>query len=245
MKQNASSTNYYDILHVQPSAPPAIIKNAYRAIMLSMKQHPDLGGDTDKAALINQAYETLSDEEKRAEYDQMLVEQQHNSNSSVTEPDSFKQSQNQSNTQPQKPIDEKTGSRCPFCYQFNRVPSAELIDCSGCSSPLDPPLSGLSSDKVARSIDRVPKDTAIQILEDSQSQAKIANLRDLSPHGLGFVLDGNLSAQQVVKVACSLFEGLATIAHKRPIENGQVFYGAQFLTLRFHSTSGNFISTHL
>lgn len=37
--------------------------------MQKLRAHPDLGGDTAKALLINEAYETLSDSEKRHQYD--------------------------------------------------------------------------------------------------------------------------------------------------------------------------------
>jgi curved DNA-binding protein CbpA len=61
--------NYYRILQVQCDAPPEIIRASYRTIMRELKQHPDLGGDQWNACVINEAYETLSDNVKRAEYD--------------------------------------------------------------------------------------------------------------------------------------------------------------------------------
>lgn len=62
--------DYYAILGVHPSAEEAVISAAYRA--LAKLYHPDLykGGDAaDRMAKINEAYETLSDKEKRKEYD--------------------------------------------------------------------------------------------------------------------------------------------------------------------------------
>ena len=62
--------DYYAILGVHPSAEEAVISAAYRA--LAKLYHPDLykGADAaDRMAKINEAYETLSDEEKRKEYD--------------------------------------------------------------------------------------------------------------------------------------------------------------------------------
>ena len=62
--------DYYAILGVHPSAEEAVISAAYRA--LAKLYHPDLykGSDAaDRMAKINEAYETLSDEEKRKEYD--------------------------------------------------------------------------------------------------------------------------------------------------------------------------------
>lgn len=61
--------NYYRILNVQPDAPHAVIKASYRALMSTLRQHPDLGGDHATAALINEAWHVLGDEGRRQAYD--------------------------------------------------------------------------------------------------------------------------------------------------------------------------------
>mgnify|MGYP000146057832 CR=1 FL=1 len=58
--------NLYRILHVQPEAPAEVIKAAWRALMSTLRAHPDLGGDTETAARLNAAYEVLSDPVRRA-----------------------------------------------------------------------------------------------------------------------------------------------------------------------------------
>jgi len=59
---------HYDILGVDKTATQDQIKKAYRK--LSMKHHPDKnGGDDTKFKEINEAYETLSDANKRKAYD--------------------------------------------------------------------------------------------------------------------------------------------------------------------------------
>jgi len=63
---------HYDVLGVSRDAPEEVISAAYRAQMLSLKKHPDLGGDTEEAMLINKAYEVLSDPRARNEYDRTL-----------------------------------------------------------------------------------------------------------------------------------------------------------------------------
>ncbi len=68
--------NYYEILEINKNASKEIIDKAYR--VLAKKYHPDLQeGDAkkeceEKLKEINEAYETLSDPEKRSEYDQTL-----------------------------------------------------------------------------------------------------------------------------------------------------------------------------
>ena len=49
------ATDYYEVLHVHPEAPEAVIRASYRALMQKLKMHPDLGGDADTAARINEA----------------------------------------------------------------------------------------------------------------------------------------------------------------------------------------------
>ncbi len=59
--------NFYDLLGVDKKASKADIKKAFRA--QAKKHHPDKGGDAEQFKKINQAYETLSDDNKRANYD--------------------------------------------------------------------------------------------------------------------------------------------------------------------------------
>ena len=60
--------NPYSILGVDKSASQADIKKAYRA--KAKQHHPDKGGDEVEFKKINQAYEVLGDEKKRAQFDQ-------------------------------------------------------------------------------------------------------------------------------------------------------------------------------
>jgi DnaJ-class molecular chaperone with C-terminal Zn finger domain len=59
--------DYYKILGVSPNASPEEIREAY--YRLAHKYHPDKGGDPEKFKEINEAYQVLSDKEKRAQYD--------------------------------------------------------------------------------------------------------------------------------------------------------------------------------
>ena len=68
----AGKRDYYEVLGVDKSADDATIKKAYRN--LAKKYHPDLNPDNKEAEKkfkeVNEAYEVLSDSEKKARYDQ-------------------------------------------------------------------------------------------------------------------------------------------------------------------------------
>lgn len=64
----AGAKDYYDILGVSRTASADEIKKAFRR--QARKHHPDAGGSEERFKELNEAYEVLSDTEKRAQYDQ-------------------------------------------------------------------------------------------------------------------------------------------------------------------------------
>jgi len=60
--------DYYEVLGVAKTATQDEIKKAFHK--LAHKYHPDKGGDEKKFKEINEAYQVLSDQQKRAQYDQ-------------------------------------------------------------------------------------------------------------------------------------------------------------------------------
>lgn len=68
---NENKRDYYEVLGVEKGAADEQIKKAYRK--LAAKYHPDVNHEPDAEAKfkeINEAYEVLSDQEKRSRYDQ-------------------------------------------------------------------------------------------------------------------------------------------------------------------------------
>jgi len=61
---------YYDVLGVNDTASAEEIKGAFKK--LARKHHPDAGGNEEVFKEVSEAYETLSDEAKRDEYDTLL-----------------------------------------------------------------------------------------------------------------------------------------------------------------------------
>ena len=70
--------NYYEILQIDKSASPEIIEKAYKT--LAKKYHPDLQDEThkkeaeEKFKIINEAYQTLSNPQLKASYDQNMMD---------------------------------------------------------------------------------------------------------------------------------------------------------------------------
>lgn len=60
--------DYYNTLGINKAASTEEIRKAYKK--MSMKHHPDRGGDESKFKEVNQAYQTLSDPERKRMYDQ-------------------------------------------------------------------------------------------------------------------------------------------------------------------------------
>ena len=59
--------DYYKILGVEKTASVEDIKKAYRR--LAHKHHPDKGGNEQTFKELNEAYQILSNNEKRSQYD--------------------------------------------------------------------------------------------------------------------------------------------------------------------------------
>lgn len=69
-------TDYYKVLGVNRSSSPDEIKKAYRS--LAMKYHPDRGGDENKFKQISEAYDVLSNLEKKRLFDSGIDPNQQN-----------------------------------------------------------------------------------------------------------------------------------------------------------------------
>jgi hypothetical protein len=204
----ANRRNYYRILHVQPEAPAPIITASYRAMMSKLRLHPDLGGDTAGAALINEAYAVLSDPAKRARYDQKL---QSGKAGGRNRAGSARAPAAQPASDP---------GVCPFCHAIAASTIQANTRCHRCDSPLVPPPaqpSGKNELFGRRAVPRMHRSDPVTLLEAWQAPTRAAQLRDLSVTGISIITDQRIERQQVIRIIGPLFDILATVVSCRTI----------------------------
>jgi len=226
---------YYQILFVHADAPQEIIKSSYRTLMQQLNAHPDRGGDSDEAALINRAYAVLTDAVKRKAYDLKLREQ------IATVATDGKESRAEA------PLP-KVGVSCPFCS--SRHPHKKSIPadatCATCECPLS--LAGPEHIDTAglRKTWRIDKRSKLLFyVRWPQAQPNTGFTSDISPRGMMFETASELQAGSILKIDCSRFSAIAHVVNCRDAgkflqPNWKI--GVQFVTLRFKSSRGTFVS---
>ena len=210
--------DYYELLHVHPEAPLEIIRASYRTLMQRLKAHPDLGGDVAHAAMINEAYDTLRDADRRAAYDLARC-----------------------GPRSARLLDHTSGGSsqaCPFCRA--PVPGAGNEICPACGAPLERVARAVATAD-QRAIERLPREQDVQLLTSWPDRGIAATSRDVSLHGMLLATRAKLAPSQVVRVRCDLLDAVARVVHIGQMD-GHPVVGLEFLTLRFARTRGAFIS---
>ncbi len=237
--------NYYRILHIQPDAPAAIIKASYRTQMQKLRMHPDLGGDEWNASLLNEAYQVLSDPNLRNAYDSEYFGNREKIRSSARQRAGHDPSHTQRN-----PIEgrfELDPAACPFCNTARPATStyAEPGDCPGCSVPLEVANTLRLADTSKRAIERIFHREAVTIYLSPDGDGQLGLVRDLSPNGMQLQCSLPLCANQVIRISCNALSASGRVTFCNRGITGDLFIaGVQFLTLRFHSRSGIFLSVN-
>ena len=206
--------------------------------MQRLKMHPDLGGDHWQASLINEAFATLSNPQKRAAYDRDMR----------SRPDVTEQPAPQAAA-----VHETTGGNmaakghCAFCGTPHRAEVGSEDSCQLCLSPLFMPVDAHNGSSLTRLIKRMPRSFPLTLFQGWPNSVVIAGqTTDLSPAGLCFLGQEDLPPGKIVKIDSALCAAVAQIrhctAHARP-DQGKWEIGVKFITLRFNVSQGNFVST--
>lgn len=246
--------DYYKLLHVQRDAPLAIIKASYRALMQKMKHHPDLGGDEDTAKQLNLAMHVLSDEAKRAAYDQSLgPAEQHGA--------SHAQPKCSSTSKPSTPAHVTRlpkAACCAFCQTsiaaMLSAPDAanEFIgisygqtECSRCGAAISPirVIADLCSEDLRR-LHRQAQKLPVKFWDRWPAEAAIeASVCDFSPAGCALLCEQRYPLGQRLKLSTALFDAVCQVCFcKASATDDSNLIGLEFITLNLKSNPGDFVS---
>jgi curved DNA-binding protein CbpA len=244
MAAQINNRNYYDILCVERGATTKIIRMSYRRLMQKDKHHPDLGGDTATAAIINEAYAVLSNSERRAEYDTKLeifarlaagLPEWSTKQEPVVEPvlvlDPFRE--------------------CIFCespHGHGRTIDVDM-NCVTCDSPLSIAEGLQAGSRDRRTVARIDKSQPISFYTRwPQRRAVVGQMEDVSLTGLRFSTRDDLQEGQRLKIASIALEAIAHVTNCRYERRGLqtvCVVGVSFATLRFVRSVGGFVSARV
>ena len=246
--------NYYRLLCVQPDAPLAVIRSSYSALMLKLKRHPDLGGDHETAALLNEAYAVLSNPARRADYDRALL-QGLQSKSMLSRGAFERQAREGAVTSLSTPApapaaepdvpNRTAGVHCCFCDAVHPGLPLPGERCAHCDSPLLPPMHVDLAGKDQRALPRFAHGGDVSLVTQGTSKRSRATIQDLSPLGMCVLASEPLPIDQVVKLDGGILSAVARVVscrHARASGGGRAIIGLKFLTLDFQEPRGTFVS---
>lgn len=233
--------NLYRILHVQPEAPLEVIRASYRTLMSTLRSHPDLGGDPQAAALINNAYAVLTDPERRRAYDRALA-------GAVLPAAGAARTIPARRAPPSAPITTidpaawLADRACPFCQ--HPLPASLHLDtrCDHCQAPLFRPPSVDRGELFGRRRSpRNPRPMAATLRLPGSSGDHTARLRDLSLNGLSLLAQVAVAERGAVRVVTTGFDAVAVVVGCRRQAEGWLLHG-ELLTLQLLRSQGVFVS---
>jgi curved DNA-binding protein CbpA len=233
--------DYYERLLVSRKAPLEVIRASYRTLMQKLKHHPDLGGDTATAALINEAYAVLCHTDRRAQYDAYLDALQF-----VGEGIDF--ASRQPDRDEPNPVRADPHSECVFCrtkHDHGRS-MAEDATCVDCSSPLFMTGNRRLELEGQRAVARIDKDQAITFYTQWRPAFRFTGrTENISLNGMRFTTEANMAQGQYIKIVSRFAEAIAQVSNitvrRRGLRSSNVA-GVSFVTLRFCQSTGGFLS---
>jgi len=238
--------NYYRILHVQPDAPPEVIRTSFKTLMQTLKAHPDLGGEHWNATLINEAYNVLRDPKKREVYNQELLK--------VLQNDGPFADKHTTSTK-DVPSLRAIAHYCAFCKTPYKALPKKTPDapqhCKTCDSPLDCEHKQAQANQESdwghahRANERFSLGGKVKYYVYWPSEPGVARIADASVTGLRLLLERLLFRGQVLKIENEFLSGTAVVRHVKPLRDDTFSYsiGVEFLDVEFTRDDGTFIST--
>ena len=230
---NEQEPNYYELFGVDRDAPLSEIRASYRRLMQQAGNHPDLGGDTRTAALINRAYAVLKSSDQRKFYDARLdiLSRIAAGLEMESEPE---------------PADPR--SSCLFCEQPHDyiLDGTDDLCCEHCGSPLSLVDRSRIDPNDNRAVRRLGRKLNIHLYTHwNQAKGIGARTVDISPHGLQLTTQCELRPGQRIRVTGRVLEAVGTVthcAHRAEGWRNLTVAGVSFLTLRILRPVGAFVS---
>ena len=237
MQAFGMDTDYYATLGLDRDAGLADIRASYRRLMQSSRIHPDLGGDTHEAALINKAYTVLSNVELRREYDARLLILERVAQGFETEtPAAFSQAANS----------------CAFCnepHNFSQHDDLSEAACERCGSALQAVGSERMDDLGQRAVERFGRSFKLTLFTRyPQLKGYPARSEDMSLKGIRLSTRSSLQMGQRIRLFSDAFDAVGEVVHCALGFRGwrsSTIAGVSFLTLRFKRPSGVFVSRQI
>ncbi len=227
--------DYYRVLHVHPDAPDEIIKVSYRTLMQRLKMHPDLGGDHRTATLINEAFRTLGNPDRRAAYDRWLETAPSESDLAAAA-----QATSQSAAGP--------APQCLFCDTSHDIGYDKERDsvCRTCGGSLFPVQKHQSDDESRRAVERLPRNMLVVFAKKHPNDTPCRGVTlDISLAGMRFQSSSGVGIDDRLLIEtefCSAI-GVVRSARQRPAAENGWEIGVQFFTMRVKRQRGGLIST--
>lgn len=197
--------------------------------MREMKLHPDLGGSHWDATLLNEAYETLSDPGRRAEYDRKLFE-------------------HYTKRSPGSEASEKSPLItifCPFCKRPLAREAAPGERCATCQSPLQSEPKKAEIRASRRSVRRAAYTEHFSYYTAWPQKAQDGQMLDLSPKGMRFLAQERLRPGAIIKMSSAFLKATARVTNcqEKAAGPGKLFaVGVSFLAVTFEAPSGSSFS---
>jgi curved DNA-binding protein CbpA len=237
--------DYYKILHVAPDAPEEIIRASYRTLMQALRMHPDLGGDHERATLINEAFRTLGDPDNRARYDERLRRDTGTATDDAPTGTKIVIDEGAAVAQAKESAER---ALCPFCRGAHEVGQRDTPDamCTACGAPLYSVSYHQTDGDARRAVDRLPRNARISFRTAGDSQTVRRGVsRDVSLNGMRFLAESSLDMGERVIIACEYCIAAAIVRNVRRCEADAAGWecGVEFLTLRIRRQRGSLIST--
>jgi len=242
MYEASMEADYYAILGVERDAALSAVRDRYRRLMQQSRLHPDLGGDTRVAALINKAYSVLGNPALRNEYDARLFILER-----VAEGFSNETPEPATATGPAAAA--PSARACVFCGEPDDTSPQDDLGCSRCGSALRPADTQRLESFGNRAVQRLGRSLDIQLFTRfPQRKGIAARTEDVSLQGLRLIARCALRQGQRVRMVSDTFDAVGEIVHAASQPSAwrpKTIAGISFLTLRFARPAGVFVSCQI